>query len=202
MRCRPIVVLPLPAEPCTAIRARRRLGDELELARIDQRGDRRQVAIGAARARLVDAELAARRGGPRRPRRSFGSRAPGGARRRRQRRGPVARDRQLRLLHGDLAPLPGAQVARERPLRRRHPAQLALEDRDRAPREDLALDQAIAQALLVAVALFVAIEEARHRRVPPVDDLHAAARLDEGARPDEHVAPLAVLLQPQVAEVG
>ena len=101
-----------------------------------------------------------------------------------------------------LPPGPGLHVARVRPLRGGHPAQLRLDDGHRAPGQDLALDQAVAQALLVAVALLVAIKEARHRRVSPVDDLHAAARLDEGPRPDEHVAPPAVLLQPQVAEVG
>jgi hypothetical protein len=94
------------------------------------------------------------------------------------------------------------QAARERPLRRGDAAELGVDDGDRAARDDLAFDQAIAQALLVGVPFLVAVKEARHRRVPPVDDLYAAARLDEGARPDEDVAPLAPFVEAQVPEVG
>src|SRR5437667_265675 len=60
----------------------------------------------------------------------------------------------------------------------------------------------IAEALLVGVPFLVAVEEARDGRVAPVDDLHAAARLDEAARADQDVAPLAILFEAQVPEVG
>ncbi len=117
-------------------------------------------------------------------------------------RGTVARDLQPRPLRRDLAPGAAAQVARVGPLRGGHAAQLAVDDGDGAPGQHLALDQAIAQALFVGVPLFVPIEEARDRRVSPVDDLHAAARLDEAAGADQHVAALAVFFQAHVAEVG
>ena len=199
MRCRPMVVLPLPADPWIAIRPGRRLGDQLELARIDQRRDRGQVAVRPARAGVVEAQPAARRG----------RRAAAAAREARglaagddDHRAAVARDLQAGLARRDLAPLPRAQVARERPLRGRDPAQIGIDDRDGPAREHFALDEPVAQALLVGVAFLVAVEEPRHGRVAPVDDLHAAARLDEAARADQNVAALAALLQPQVTEVG
>ena len=73
-------------------------------------------------------------------------------------------------------------------LRSRDLAELAVDDRDRAAREDLAFDRAVAERLLVGVALAVAIEDAAHRRVAPVDDADAGAGVEVLLRPDEHVA--------------
>ena len=199
MRCRPMVVLPLPADPWIAIRP-----DDGWVISSNWRGSISAAIAGRWRSgrrapRVVEAQLAARRGAARRrqrrrcaPRRA--GRRPPRCRRARSAAAParVATSRQL----------PGAQIARERPLRGRDPAQIGVDDRDRAAREHLALDQLVAQPLLVGVAFLVAVEEARHGRVAPVDDLHAAARLDEAARADQDVAALAALLQAQVAEVG
>ncbi len=99
--------------------ARRRLGDQLELARIDQRRDGGQMAIGPPRAR--------RRRSPSLPRIAGGAAAVAAparalAARARPRALPSRAICRLRLPRRDLAPLAGAQVARERPLRRRRPA--------------------------------------------------------------------------------
>src|SRR5262249_25576025 len=154
------------------------------------------VAIGPALAALVEAEPPAHGGGR-------GLRGGGARPRRDQRRGAaVARDLELRLLGGDLAPGARAEGPAEGALRRRDPSQLGVDDPDPAPREHLALDEPVAEALLVGVAFLVAVEEPRDGGVAPVDDLHAAARLDVTPRADEHVAPLAALLEAQVAEVG
>ena len=72
---------------------------------------------------------------------------------------------------------------------------------------DVALDVAVAEALLVVAAFTIAVEELADRRVPPVDDVHARGGVDERRAPDQDVAlddaaagdPLA---QAQVAEVG
>jgi hypothetical protein len=100
----------------------------------------------------------------------------------------------------------------ERPLRRGHLPELAVDDGDGAPCDDQALYRLIAQRLLVAVALAIAIEDAAHRRVAPVDDADPCAGIEVLLRPDEHVtAPLFArpasaarehrLLEPQVREV-
>ena len=180
------------------------LRDQLELARVDERRDRREVPVGPAGAVLVEAELAAGGGrGRAGARQRAWPRRRGLVRRGDQRGGrAVAGDLQPRLPGGDLAPGAGAQIAREGPLRRGDPAQIGVDDGDRAARQHLAFHQPIAEALLVGVPFFVAVEEARDGGVAPVDDLHAAARLDEAARADQDVAPLAVLFEAQVAEVG
>ncbi len=182
--------------------ARGRLRDQLELARVDERRDRRAGGGrgGGRRSRRGRACRAWRAGGGgRQPERAAVAGVGAGD----QRGGrAVAGDLQPRLPGGDLAPGARAQIAREGPLRRGDPAQIGVDDGDRAARQHLALDQPIAEALLVGVPFFVAVEEARHGGVAPVDDLHAAARLDEAARADQHVAPLAVLFEAQVAEVG
>ena len=198
MRCRPMVVLPLPADPWIAISP-----DVGCVISSNWRGSISAAIAGRWRSgrrapRVVEAQLAARRGDGRRRQRRRARLAA----RDDHHRAAVARDLQARLPRRHRAPLPGADIARERPLRGRDPAQIGVDDRDRAAREDLALDQLVAQAFLVRVAFLVTVKEARYGRVPPVDDLHAAARFHEAARADEHVAALAALLQTQVAEVG
>src|SRR6185437_14725891 len=52
---------------------------------------------------------------------------------------------------------------------------------------DLALHHPVPELLLVVVALAVAVVDAAHRRVTPVDDADARGRVDVRARPDEDV---------------
>ncbi len=66
---------------------------------------------------------------------------------------------------------------------------LAVDDAHPAPRDDDALDDAVAELLFVVVPLPVAVVDAADRRVPPVDDADAVGRVDVRTRPDEHVAP-------------
>ena len=73
---------------------------------------------------------------------------------------------------------------------------LAVDDAHPAPRDDDALDDAIAELLFVVVALRVAVVDAADRRVPPVDDADALGRVDVRSRPDEHVAPTRRRLAP------
>src|SRR4029079_3765590 len=75
------------------------------------------------------------------------------------------------------------------------------------PNQDLALERAIVEALLVVAALTVAIEELADGRVSPVDDVDPVAGVDEGGAPDQHVAldqaaPADLFAQAQVAEIG
>ena len=73
---------------------------------------------------------------------------------------------------------------------------------------DLALDVAIAEALLVVAPLGVAIEELADRRVPPVDDVDAVRSASTNvARPistsrSTAPRPRHLLAQAQVPEVG
>ena len=125
--------------PCIAIRPDDRLRDQLELARIDQRGDRGQVAIGPARAGVVEAERPRVAGG------AAAAAAPVSAPRRAgttTTRAAVARDLQAGLSRRHLAPFAGANVAREGALRGGDPAQVGVDDRDRAAREQSRLRRA------------------------------------------------------------
>ncbi len=161
--------------------ARGRLADQLELARVDQRGDLAEglvlaalVGVGAdAEGRLVVLL--------RTHRRALATAELGGA-------GP--------------GPTPGAvELADEGPLGRADPLEPALTDAQRAPNEHVALDLAVAEEFVVVVALFVAVVDAAHRRVAPVDDAHAGLRVEEGGATDEHLALALVLLEDQPAEV-
>ena len=164
MRCRPMVVLPLPAPPWITTTPDLGRGDQLELARVDQSGDLRQVAVQAL----------ARRDRP-----------PPGQRlrsRRRARRGQLAR----RPARGWWASLPGPArcFAHPLPLGAVDPLEPALLDGDGAPGQDLPRHLALAEPLLVVAALGVAIVELADRGVPPVDDVHAVGRIDEGGPAD------------------
>jgi hypothetical protein len=164
--------------------------DELELARIDEGGDLRQVPVLAP----LDprAELAARLPQRRRAVVAFGP----------HRRALAAREAR-RGLAGAL-PLT-VDAAHEDALRRADAAQEARADRERAPREHLAVHVAAAEVLLVDVALFVAVVDAAHRRVAPVDDAHPGARIEVRALSDQHLAaPLALLEHepPEVRRLG
>src|SRR5690606_12725599 len=90
---------------------------------------------------------------------------------------------------------PGAVVlAHERALRRRHLPELAVDDGDRPARAHLALDDLIAELLLVGVALAIAVEDPADRRVAPVHDADARVRIEVLLGPDEDVAaPLLAL---------
>ena len=151
--------------------ARVRPGDELELARIDERGDLAQVLVLGRF--VAEAEPA-------------GAMVLLGAQRRARAAGEAV------AAHVG-APKAARSRAHEGALRRADAAQHAVGDGDAAAREDHARDLAIAEDLVVVVALFVAVVEPAHRRVAPVDDAHAALGVEVGAASDEHLAPAASL---------
>ena len=163
-----------------------RAGDEPELDRVDERGDLGQVLVRAQRSARVHAERAPLASGPQR---------------RRARRGALAAGQAGGRHRIGLEPVP-AVVGDEGGLRAADPAQPASVDGQAAARLDDTLEGLLAEVLLVVVALLVAIVDAAHRRVAPVDDVHAVAPIDEAALADQHVARAIVLLQPQVGEVG
>ena len=138
--------------------AARRLRDQLELLLVDQRGDFGQRLVGARDA-VMDAELALLAG------RGDGTRRLAHA--------AVEHRRDLADRLRPTSPLaPLRYVPCGVPMRRRLP----LRDRDVAARLDDALDATAGDLFLVVVAFFVAVVDARHRRVAPVDDLHVALR--------------------------
>jgi hypothetical protein len=94
-----------------------------------------------------------------------------------------------------------ARAFEVRALRRADAAKVAFVDRHVSARLDHAFDAAAGDFLFVVVALFVAIVDARHRRVAPVDDLHVRFAIDEAALTDHHVAALAGFFEPQMREV-
>ncbi len=156
--------------------------DEVELARIDQRGDLGQVPVERLPSDGSGAQLSA-----------LG--ADGGL---------LSAGQLVRRQIGP-RPFP-VRAAGPDALRAGHAAQDAAFDGQDPARHDLPLDVAIAEALFVVAPLGVTIEELAHRRVPPVDDVHAGGGVDERRAPDEDVAldgaaPADLLAQPQVAEV-
>ena len=159
--------------------SRGRPADELELARVDERGDGRQEAVLAPAAVAFETE----------------SRAY-------QRRLPRGRCAQAQLPGTYRSPAWIGGIASEDPLRRGHAPQFRIDDGHRPAGKDLALDLPFAQPLLEAVPLLVTVEEPRHWGVPPVHDLHGATGLDEAALADQDVAAAAVLLQAKVAKIG
>jgi hypothetical protein len=163
--------------------ARTARGDDVELARIDQRRDLGQVAVQ---------RLAAGRRGTQHAARGAGSGVL------------AASERGL----GQVGALPRAMSARARPdaLRAGDAQEHAVFDRQRAPRDDIALDVALAETLLVVAALRVTIEELAHGCVAPIDDVDARGGVNERRPPDEHVALHGAatgnaLAQAQMAEV-
>jgi hypothetical protein len=75
-------------------------------------------------------------------------------------------------------------------------------DHHHAPRLDHAARHPPRERLLVLLAVPVAVEEAGHRRGPPVDHPHAGLALEEGGAAEAVVAHLLPLAQAQVGEVG
>ena len=102
-----------------------------------------------------------------------------------------------------LEPLPrrAVRLAHEDPLARADPHELPLRDGHASTREHLPLDLTSSELLVVVVPLLVAVEDAAHGGLPPVDDADARAAVDVRARPHEDVASLAALFQAQVAEI-
>ena len=175
MRCSATVVLPEPAVPRIDDEAGDRPRDQLELRR-DRSG--RRCRAGACR----------RAGGALRGR-CRGGAAPLGvgvvaraAPRPRRRRGAAARARRARQPSapaGSRAKMPsGASTRSSAPSRIVH----------RAARHDRAAARPPGDLLLVLVALLVAVEEARDRRVAPVDDAHAALDAASPCRADVALA--------------
>ena len=161
----------------------RRLGDQLELIRVDETGDVGQVLVGPHR-------HAVRRG----PQRAIAAAVdlihP-------QRRSLAAL--QPRRRARCLLPVAVGGAA-ERPLGRVDPLQGAVAHRDGAAHRHRAGAGAAGDLLVVFVTLLVAIEQARDGGVAPVDDADAAG--DE-RRLAEADIPLAVLLaQAEMAEIG
>jgi hypothetical protein len=143
-----------------------RLGDQVELLLVDERGDLLEVLVGARLVVVaVDAELTG--GDPRRA-------------------ADAALEQGLRRADG-VVPA-AAAVAHEGPLRGRHPAELGVHHADRAADEHAALEAAGVELLLVLVLLLVAVVEARDWGVAPVDDRQAVAVVEEGALADQDVA--------------
>ena len=155
-------------------RAIRRCRDRLELVGVEQRGDVR--------------------------RRDTPARASSGAEGAGARRGARAAA-QRGTLDGQPAPdAVGAARHGERP--GGHARQHAvLHDHD-ASRLHHARRDAARERLLELLALAVAVEDRRHRRVPPVHDSHARPAVHERMSAEAVVADLARLPHPQVREVG
>jgi hypothetical protein len=162
--------------------AARRLGDELELLLVDQRGDLGQRLVGP-RGAVVDAE------------RALGAGGGGGARCLAHAAVQDRRELTDRLHPG------AARVLQVGALRRADPAEIAARDRYVAADLDDAFDPPTGDLLLVVVAFLVAVVDPRHRRVAPVDDLDVGLAVDEAALADQDVLALAALAQPDVREV-
>ena len=165
--------------------ARRRARDELELPRVDERGDLREVLVLAPLD--ADAELAA---GLRR----LATLVLGGRSHRRE----LAALELRRVHRGPRPALLGAEV---HALRRHDALELAAADDHRAAHGHHALEGLAAELLLVVVALLVAVVDPRDRGVAPVDDAHAALGVDEGAVADEHISRTPALDEAHVPEI-
>ena len=87
-------------------------------------------------------------------------------------------------------------------VRRVHGAQLALGDDHDAAHLHHTLGVAAGQLFFVSVALAVAVEELRERRVAPIDDAQPGGAVEEGGVAEQVVARLVSLPQAQVGEVG
>nr|MBK7064193.1 hypothetical protein [Deltaproteobacteria bacterium] len=162
-----------------------RPGDELELTRVDERRDLREVLVLPALGPDAQATLGLRR---------LAALV--------LRRGPHRAELsalELRRVHRRA--LPALLVLVEDPLRSDHPLERAAADHHRAADGDGALQGLAAELLLVLVALLVAVVDPRDRGVAPVDDAHAALGVDVGAVADEHVAAATALGEAHVAEV-
>src|SRR5689334_9056761 len=109
--------------------------------------------------------------------------------------------RELGAVVLEAAPLT-VGATRKRALRCGHPAQGGVHDGQTAARDDRSRDFAIAEHLVVIVALFVAVKQTAHRGVSPIDNADPPLAVEVRAAADEYVASLAVFFQGEVAEVG
>lgn len=164
-----------------------RRGDELELLRVDEGGDLLEVLVLAERLVVDHAEAARLKG----------------------HRGLMGRGRANghsgSALQGGHALVGEAQPSVAAPDERAggpgDPAELAVDDAHRAAGLDHPLHRAPPEVLVVVVALFVAVVDARDGGVAPVDDVDRAARLDETAVADQHVAAALAVVELEVTEV-
>ena len=168
--------------------ARRRTRNRLELLGIEQRGDlgKKPVAPADSFFAFAGAEHAAARGRTSGTfaRQHCGALTPGESRRSSGQRAPtVAATHVGRFGGADAHETTG-------------------DDGDVAPHQHFAFDVFVAEGFLVGIALAVAIVDAAHRRVAPVDDAHVMLRIEVGAATETDVAIASVLAQPQVGEVG
>jgi hypothetical protein len=161
-----------------------RAGDQVELRGVDQARD-----VGQA---LVRAQRAPARVGAEPPRAAL-------ARLHAQRGAFSAREPRQRLRRDAPAALRGV-VRHEHALGRLDALQLSGADCYGPARLDPAFLDAPADLLLVLVALLVAVEELRDRRVAPVHD--AQAVVEAGGTAETDVAHAPALAQSHVREVG
>src|SRR5262249_38957307 len=155
---------------------------------IDEGRDLGQALVGPRHRAGVDAQLAALSSSFAR----FLARRLGT---RRTRRRPLTAPQKRRDLA--LGEKPAAMhVADARPLRTANPTQPPGRDREIPPRLDGTLQPSTGQLLVVIVTLVVAVIDPAHRRVAPVDDLHAGRAIDVSALADQDIALLAALAQP------
>ncbi len=75
----------------------------------------------------------------------------------------------------------------ERPLRGRDAHDLSARDAHASTRDDDAFDEPVTQLLLVIVAFAVAVVDAAHRGVAPIDDTNPLPRIDVRACPNQDV---------------
>ena len=173
MRCSATVVLPEPAPPWMTTRP-------VDGSVMSSNCARSMSAAISGSVLLASCD--ARAGSMRR----FWPRALRRPRSRRSRRGALAAGEQRHLVAVELEPFALARRD-EGALRAADAPQLAAGDGDVAPRLDDAAQRAAGDLLVVVVALVVAVVDLRHRRVAPVDDLHAGGAIDEPAPPDQDV---------------
>ena len=156
----------------------RRAAHELELRRVDERDDVGEVGVGAAAPAGAEAAIDA------------GADVVGA------KRGALAAAEPRRV---GLDGVPAVRGGLERPLGRLDAPEGRVADCDGPPRRQHAGAHPARDLLLERLALPVGVEEARDRRVPPVDDGRVAQEPRRLA--EQHVLLAAVLHESHVGEV-
>ena len=187
MRCSATVVLPEPAVPRITTKPDDGPRDQRELLR-DRSGRRCRAGACRRAARRPCGSVPSRRAAPSPAAwaRSAAPSPPASRGARGATRAPAAVGRR-RPVEDPLGRVDALRARRSRIVTVRRVATSPLR---RAP----------ADLLLVLVALLVAVEELRDRRVPPVDDAHAV--VEARGLAEAEVAYPPALAQPQVREVG
>ena len=159
--------------------------DQIELLRVDQAGDVRQVLVRSSpRAGEIGSEA-----------------SPGTLADAVDAEGRAFASREARCLAAGSSPFVGAcGIGEEGALGRLHPLQGAVADREGAPSQDAPLDGSTVDLLLVLVPLLVAVEELSDRGVTPVDDPQTL--LQVGALAQAEIPDPVSLLEAEVSEVG